>query len=268
VEGSNQLIFFKLPNEQDEIIGTTKISLKNLEPLDEEHDMWLDLKEIEGASIHVMIRFIEKDLVEEELAFVKTKFFKSLKKGIDNLTERDYIIILDKSGSMDGEKWEEAQRALSKLAPFVCKADPDGITLYVFSSSFQKFSNIQNEKDVTKIFKKTKPGGSTALHTVLEAAFEEHFQGGKQTTILVITDGSPDSQSNVITVIEGASNRIDKDEDLSVTFIQIGNDSGARNFLKQLDDDLNGKFDIVDTVTMEEMRGMTFEEMIYKSIND
>ena len=106
------------------------------------------------------------------------------------------------------------------------------------------------------------------MSEVLEAAFQEHFTGKRETTILVITDGAPDSQSEVEDVIKKAANRLMRDEDLSVTFVQIGNDQSATKFLKKLDDDLECKFDIVDTVTVEEMEGMSFEALIEKSIND
>ena len=84
----------------------------------------------------------------------------------------------------------------------------------------------------------------------------------------MITDGSPDSEKDVIHEIQGAANRIHRDADLSVTFIQIGNDGGASRFLKKLDDDLRCKFDIVDTVSCEQFNGMSFEQLIDKSIND
>jgi hypothetical protein len=84
----------------------------------------------------------------------------------------------------------------------------------------------------------------------------------------VITDGSPDSERDVINCIQSASNRLNRDEELSITFIQIGNDSGATRFLKKLDDDLKCKFDIVDTVTTSQFNGMSFEQLIDKSIND
>ena len=38
--------------------------------------------------------------------------------------------------------------------------------------------------------------------------------------------------------IVDASRRLYRDEDLSISFIQIGNDHGAKKFLKWLDDDL------------------------------
>ena len=68
--------------------------------------------------------------------------------------------------------------------------------------------------------------------------------------------------------IINASNKLNEDSDLSITFIQIGNDRGATKFLQDLDDDLDCKFDIVDTVTYEEFKGMSFDSLIEKSIND
>jgi Mg-chelatase subunit ChlD len=53
---------------------------------------------------------------------------------------RDYIVIMDMSGSMQGRKWEQAKDATMKIAPFACQADPDGITLYLFNGTFLHLS--------------------------------------------------------------------------------------------------------------------------------
>jgi uncharacterized protein with von Willebrand factor type A (vWA) domain len=74
------------------------------------------------------------------------------------------------------------------LAPHVCKADPDGITLYLFESSYRKFENIRTAQEVNDIFRRYRPGGGTNLTDVLKAAINSHFEsGGKPETILVIT---------------------------------------------------------------------------------
>lgn len=57
------------------------------------------------------------------------KFFVSVKKR----EYRDYILIMDMSGSMAGSRWRMAKEATMKIAPFACQADPDGITLYLFN---------------------------------------------------------------------------------------------------------------------------------------
>jgi len=162
--------------------------------------------------------------------------------------QRDYILIVDKSGSMAGARWKEARTAVQMIAPSACRADPNGITIYFFSGpgSLKKYSNIKTPQDVSICFEKERPGGTTDLAGVLSAAFQEHFsQPGVQTTILVITDGEPNHKGAVVKEIVNASNRLTRDEDLSVSFIQIGNDRAATTFLKALDDDIKAKFDIV-----------------------
>jgi hypothetical protein len=56
-----------------------------------------------------------------------------------------------------------------------------------------------------------------------------------------------------------------------VYFVQIGSDREATRFLKALDDELQSagaKFDIVDTVTVEDLEEMTLTEVLLNAIND
>lgn len=57
-------------------------------------------------------------------------FFSHVKHSL----QRDYILCVDKSGSMAGSNWREAKAAVSMIAPSACACDPDGITLYFFGS--------------------------------------------------------------------------------------------------------------------------------------
>ena len=51
-------------------------------------------------------------------------------------------------------------------------------------------------------------------------------------TILVITDGEPSDKSEVEKVIINATKKyMQRDEDLSITFVQIGNDESATSWL-------------------------------------
>ena len=58
------------------------------------------------------------------------RFFNNM----NNHLQKDYILIVDKSGSMAGSNWEQAEKAVAALAPNITRCDPDGITLYFFSS--------------------------------------------------------------------------------------------------------------------------------------
>jgi len=64
---------------------------------------------------------------------------------------------------------------------------------------------------------------------------------------------------------------MDKDEELAISFIQVGSDAQATRFLKVLDDELQGagaKFDICDTVTMEDMEDLSLSEVLLNAITD
>lgn len=183
---------------------------------------------------------------------------------------RDYVLLIDRSGSMSGSRWQEAEMAIKHFAPYVCKFDPDGICLYFFDHEFTKVDNVKSAQDVATLFHMYKPRGSTNLALALHAAFADHFAGSRgATTILVVTDGAPDSESEVKRVIVKASRSLNEDAELSVSFIQIGKDASASKFLKTLDDDLSdAPFDIVDTVTADDVRNMSFNELIARSIYD
>jgi hypothetical protein len=56
-----------------------------------------------------------------------------------------------------------------------------------------------------------------------------------------------------------------------VSLVQVGTDPQATRFLKVLDDDLVGagaRFDIVDTVTLDEMEDIGLTEVLLRAIYD
>lgn len=200
------------------------------------------------------------------------------------LDNRDYTLIIDKSGSMSTPdqrggrtRWQEAKESTLALARKCEELDPDGITVYVFSGRFKRYDNVTAAK-VEQIFQENEPAGRTDLAGVLQDALNDYFnrKAASQTqlngeTILAITDGEPDDRKAVMKVIIEASRQIDKDEELAISFIQIGNDRTATQFLKALDDDLikaGAKFDIVDTLTIDDMEDMTLTEVLMNAIID
>ena len=200
------------------------------------------------------------------------------------LENRDYTLIIDKSGSMatpdqkgGRTRWVAAQESTLALASKCEQFDPDGITLYVFSGRFKRYENVTASK-VTQIFQENDPSGTTDLASVLKHATDDYFQrkNAKQTkpngeTILVVTDGEPDDRKAVMKVIIEASRRMDRDEELGISFIQVGTDQQATRFLKILDDELQGagaKFDICDTITMDDMEDLSLSEVLLNAIND
>lgn len=197
---------------------------------------------------------------------------------------RDYTLIIDKSGSMSTpdqpggrSRWDAAQESTLALARKCEQFDPDGITVYLFSSRFRRYDNVTSST-VVQIFQENDPAGTTNLAGVLQDATNRYFErkaagqakaGGE--IILVITDGEPDDRKGVMRAIIEASRRMDTDEELGISIIQVGSDATATRFLKALDDELQGagaKFDICDTVTIDDMADMTLAEVLMNAIAD
>jgi len=205
-------------------------------------------------------------------------------QGGSLLEDRDYTLIIDKSGSMSTPdqtggrtRWQTAQESTLAVARKCEQFDPDGITLYLLSGRFKRLDNVTSSK-VAQIFQENDPSGTTDLAGVLKDATDNYFQrkAAGQTkangeTILVVTDGEPDDRKAVMRVIIEASRHLDRDEELAISFIQVGTDQTPAKFLKALDDDLQtagAKFDIVDTVTLDDMEGMTLTEVLLNAISD
>ena len=202
----------------------------------------------------------------------------------DKLQNRDYTLIVDRSGSMnehDGpsgmRRWDAAREATFALASKVAEFDPDGITLYVFGSSFKRYDNVTPDK-VNDIWKEVEPMGSTALAEVLIDALTNYFSrknDGKAKAngelIVVVTDGEPNNKGAVSKVINEATKIASSAEEIGISFIQVGKDVNAAQFLKQLDTDLvsqGAKYDIVDTKTAEECEGMSLTEVLIQALTD
>ena len=200
------------------------------------------------------------------------------------LENRDYTLIIDKSGSMatpdqkgGRTRWVAAEESTFALASKCEQFDPDGITIYTFSGRFKRYENVTSQK-VMQVFQENDPSGTTDLASVLKHATENYFQrkaAGETKengeTILVITDGEPDDRKAVMKVIIETSRRMDKDEELAISFIQVGTDPHATRFLKVLDDEMQSagaKFDICDTITMDDMEDYSLSEVLLNAIID
>lgn len=221
---------------------------------------------------------------EDKLAkFVEIKH-DSISEASSYLINRDYTIIIDISSSMattdypDGKtRWMAARKYTLALARKCEKLDSDGITVYLFADKFQRYDYVTSSK-VEQIFEENQPHGSANLLAVLQDAFNNYFQrkaNGKTKqsgeTILVITDGVSHNRIGVSEAIINATHKMDRNEELGISFIQVGYQAQVSKCLKSLDDELQGlgaKFDIVDTVTLDEMDNMTLIQVLINAFND
>ncbi|AUC60170.1 hypothetical protein AA637_02925 [Cyanobacterium sp. HL-69] len=199
---------------------------------------------------------------------------------VDN---RDYTLIIDKSSSLNTDdgmgktRWQIAQESTFALAQKCDELDYDGITIYLYSGRFRRYDNVTADK-IKEIYAVNEPMGKSDLKSVLQDALDNYFQrkaeGKAKTngeTMLIMTDGIPDEPKEIIKLIIDATHKIDKDEELGISFIQIGKDKKATEYFKALDDlleEAGAKFDIVDTITLEDMQQMPLSQVLLNALID
>lgn len=200
------------------------------------------------------------------------------------LSNRDYTLIIDKSGSMSTAdskngrtRWQTVQESTLAIARKCEAFDPDGLTVYVFAGRFKRYDNVTAGK-VEQIFQENDPSGGTDLAAVLQDSTDQYFQRKRQgkakpqgETILVVTDGEPDDRKAVMQVVINATQHMDRDEELAISFVQVGADPQATRFLTILDNELQSagaKFDICDTITIAGLEDTSLTDVLLNAILD
>ncbi|KAJ9090938.1 hypothetical protein QFC21_007353 [Naganishia friedmannii] len=210
-------------------------------------------------------------------AFASTSGPTSATADISILAQYDTIILIDDSGSMAGGRWQQVRGALMDVATRVARVDEDGIEVHFVNSMVEGYNLTVSSGDrtagsVEKLFNKVKPTNGTptgaALRRILEPYMDqlEHVQqlkaNGEQipvgedvkpVNVIVLTDGAATDDPE--SVIVSIASRLDRGgfplNQLGIQFLQIGNESEAREALQALDDGIKEKHevrDIVDTV--------------------
>lgn len=205
--------------------------------------------------------------------------------NVEKLKNRDYVLVIDKSGSMDecdtrsgASRWAEAQETTIALARKMAEFDPDGITVYTFAGGFKKYENVTEAK-VKDIFAENSPNGGTYLGPVLKDIFADYNKRkaagttkANGETLMVITDGQPadgmEAQKEIVNFGNKLSNA---DDEYGIGFFQIGKDAQATKYLKNLDDGLvpaGAKYDIVDVKTSEELENISITDALLQALSD
>lgn len=193
------------------------------------------------------------------------------------LTEYDFIVVVDASGSMTTEdapggrsRWDYMQETVGAFARDIAKIDSDGIGLVTFGGSNITSADGVTADKVSEVFASRRAAGSTPLAQALQAALKLAGKSDKKDFIIVFTDGVPDDQAAAAKVIVDQANSQANDDDCTILFVQVGNDAAATAYLRKLDDGLTGaKHDIVDAKTLDEAEKFaSTADLIIAAIND
>lgn len=192
------------------------------------------------------------------------------------LTEYDFIVVVDASGSMETEdvkgrsRWAAVQETAEQFTRDLAKLDSDGIGLVIFNGQGIEAHDGVTANKLAEVFAGKRPRSSTPLAEALTEALKLSGKSDKKDFIIVFTDGVPDDKAAAAKVIIDVSNKQETDDALTILFVQVGSDAAASAYLRELDDNLKGaKFDIVDAKTVAEAEAFaTTAELVIAAIND
>jgi hypothetical protein len=181
-------------------------------------------------------------------------------------------------------RWEKTVVATDSIVAEVTKFDPDGVEIVCVGgespdgsldndneSDIEWHKGINDTQGLEEIITTRIPGGPCPLGKTMERVLEtalENTDGLKETpcSVLVLTAGKPDDSDLLEKTLQKAAQTVADNGGvekcpLSVTFIQIGNDKDASDYLKYLDkkmvgisDETGETIDIVDTMGFQELK--------------
>jgi len=199
----------------------------------------------------------------------------------EELKKYDFIVLVDKSGSMaetdcpgGKSRWDYAQENVLAIARECMKYDDNGITVGVFANSLKLYENVKDgAAELKKIFSENGPGGSTDTAGALKKVINEYLNSDRKKPIIVvtITDGHPDDAAAVKKVIVDTTKAISAREEVGLEFIQVGKDPGAKEFLNDLDNNMakeGAKLDIVNCVDCDELGNQLISDVLIKSLTE
>ncbi|KAI4161258.1 MAG: hypothetical protein LQ342_005050 [Letrouitia transgressa] len=177
------------------------------------------------------------------------------------LSTFDTVFLIDDSLSMV-RHWPETELALASIAPICTAHDKDGVDIHFLNNEDRPhFKNIKSAGAVQAVFRNVHPKGATPTGNRLNAIMKPYLrtceskgpEAVKPLNIIVITDGMPTDDPE--SVIIAAARKLDQLEapawQVGIQFFQVGNEIGATEALKELDDglaEMGNVRDMVDTV--------------------
>lgn len=132
-------------------------------------------------------------------------------------------LVVDTSGSMAGEKWDNARRALDRFVLELLGPD-DEVFLYQFNYAPDLVEGWTDEKSrVSRAMRRIDPRGGTAMYDALADAVPLAEQGrNRKKAIVVISDGNDTHSTTPV----GELRRLIRETELLVYAVGIDGDGG------------------------------------------
>ncbi len=212
-----------------------------------------DLTVLKSVQLKDQSGFQKVALSKSHVSLVKTQEAAKVSLSKRGLEGKKFAvgIIVDNSGSMGPWGFDFYNKGyvqtLTEFAlGYAFEVDTDGlIPVGVFGSGFEWASEDLTQDNYQGFVASqgwNGNGGSTNIGGALEKVQELFDHSEDPNLIIVVTDGYPDSKQHVIRELEQMSRK-----PYLVKWLIVGDDKGALDFGEEIDDDLAGLVDNVDT---------------------
>jgi hypothetical protein len=174
-------------------------------------------------------------------------------------------------------RWEWCRNQTLGLARDTAPISQDGLTLVTFSDYINVYRNVGVGK-IASAFAYEQPAGNTDTAHALYEQLEDYFQrreeaGGKlkPLAVAIITDGAPNNAKRLRHVIANATQRMNRPDEISITFLQVGEDWRGYELFSDLQKRLRkdgALYDIVTIRPFKELKTIGLTRALLESITD
>lgn len=225
----------------------------------------------EQRSFPVTLEPVE-DVVEEPVSPLSASVSE-----IKELDKYDVVLVVDRSSSMQVRdcpsenkrisRWQWCGNQIKNLANETKTIIKNGIKVVLFATDVEEYSTT-DENNISNLFDRRQPSGMTnatkALRRQLAQYFERREQDGekvKPLLLAVITDGGLDAILRLRNVIVEATNKMERPDEIAITFLQVGNDARSANLQEKLNKKPSSALNQFNIVTVKD-----FQELKQKGL--
>ena len=149
----------------------------------------------------------------------------------------DLVLVIDRSGSMSGEKINMAKNAA--LTSLDMLKERDRLAIITFNDQYQLHlppTAVTAKEEIEELIAQISAGGGTIIHPALEEAVDLIADSSKSKHIILLSDGQEGATFSYTTLINKMINN-----NISLSTIGLGGDAD-QSFMQRLADRVDGRY--------------------------